>query len=128
MSDRAVEPTGWVKVPRTDLSAYQPWYKTIAGSTDSGEEVQGALYVVLIGSSERIVIEIKGTIEYKQSVVSTLTPAERRAAQDARDKQRLLRLLATPDVPATAMQASALGALKGVALGNSPAVPGGSRP
>jgi hypothetical protein len=82
-------PTSWVQVPKGILRGYQDWYKTVPGTTDAAQEIQGN--VLGVGSSTAQ-IEIRGLCEFRASAVAANTP-EARAVAMLREKKRLMAIL-----------------------------------
>jgi hypothetical protein len=84
-----------------------PWYKSVAGATDITEEAPGAFYV-LGTASETFVLEYNGVFEFSGSVSTSNTPAVlalreeikalRVRAELAREKARIMSVLAPPDI------------------------------
>jgi len=94
----ATQPTGWVKVRGDALKGYFPWYKTVQGSLDISEEVQGNIFVVGTGT-ETYSIELRGWAEFKNPVATGSTPLSRqqRSVQLAlKQRETLLKALASP--------------------------------
>ncbi len=91
----AAKPSDWVNVPRQSLQGYFPWYKTLAGTLDPSEEVQGNIYVCGTGT-EIVYIEFEGVVEFKAPAAAVNTPMIRKAQLLEREKQRLLQILAAP--------------------------------
>ncbi len=89
------KPTDWVNIPRQSLQGYLPWYKTIAGTLDPSEEVQGNIYVCGTGT-EIVHVEFMGVIEFKAPAAAANTPMIRKAQLLEKEKQRLLQILAAP--------------------------------
>ncbi len=85
-------PTNWCKVDPPALQGYLPWYKTIAGTLDSSEEIQG--YIFLVGTGTEVYsLELRGICEFKNPVATGNTPQVRAALKRQQDKQRVLELL-----------------------------------
>jgi len=89
----ATVPSGWRTVSRRDLVGYQPWYKTIAGSPDPAQEVQGRIYLAGL-ASDFWTVEVEVVYQFKSPCTSSATPAERGARECALERERLLRILA----------------------------------
>jgi len=99
----ATVPSEWVHVSRQDLSGPFPWYKTVAGTTDTPEELPGQIYVCG-NTTDAYCIEIRGVFEFKVAVATANTPLaiaarkqlreERALAARARERTALLSLLA----------------------------------
>ncbi len=107
LSVRATVPTEWVRLNRKDLSGYQPWYKTVQGTPEVADEVQGVINFT--GSSSDVVLcEFRGVVEFKNPVNAASTPAERRAKALEMQRKKLLSILASP------AETSTLGKPKGI--------------
>jgi len=97
-------PTQWCTVPANCLRSYMPWFKTIVGTTDVAEEVQGNIYV-RGGSTDSTLLEIDAEFAFRQPVSTSMTPMERGRAAVAQERERLLRILSgDPVSPAPASQ------------------------
>ncbi len=94
---RQTVPSGWAEVPKADLHGYQTWYKTIAGSTDAGDEAPGNIYIAGTGT-ETFVIEIHGEFHFRGSTDTGSTPQERLRRLQIRERERLLALLSAKDL------------------------------
>ncbi len=92
LSVRATVPTEWVRLTRSDLQGYEPWYKTVAGTPESADEVQGNLFLTGAGT-DGYALEVRGTVEFKVGVNTAFTPALKES-RDQRERERILRLLA----------------------------------
>lgn len=105
----ATVPTRWSSIPSRDLRSYMSWYKTIVGSPDAAEEIQGNIYI-RGSSSDFYAIEIDAIMVFRDSVPTGITPAERGRIATLKEKERLLRILACPSpapasIPVTAVHA-----------------------
>ncbi len=87
-------PTDWIKVPKTVLRGYQNWYKTVLGSVGTDTEIVGSIFI-RGGASEVVRLEIRGEFEFTGAANTGATPAERRKALAARERERILRLLSS---------------------------------
>ncbi len=67
-------PSAWVSVPRVTLSGKQPWYKAVAGSPESVEEIQGYILFVCSTATANITYEFRGKVQFKDQVDSSATP------------------------------------------------------
>lgn len=95
LGNSATTPTEWCRVPKSILSGYTPWYKTIAGTPDPSVEVQGNLYVVNpAGTTDTYCVEVRGIIQFKGAVPISSTPMVRQLNEMRREKDRLLKILA----------------------------------
>ncbi len=88
-------PTAWHKVNKQSLQGYFPWYKTVQGSLDSSEEVQGSIFVVGTGS-ETFSLELRGVAELKNPVAIGNTPQLRTARRQENQRDKILAILSTP--------------------------------
>lgn len=91
-------PSNWSRVPKGVLAGMHPWYKTVAGTPETAEEVQGMLCIVS-GAAESNVLEIEGVCEFRSAISASNTPLERALAARRREKQRLVNLLTLGDAP-----------------------------
>jgi len=93
----------WCNVPKGVLSGYFPWYKTVAGTTDTAEEVQGNIFTFnSLADTTPVVLEIRGVCEFRAAINATSTPAERVQIARRKEKERIVSILAMPDCgPAT---------------------------
>ena len=98
-------PSDWVNVPRSILAGQLPYYKTVVGSPDAIDEIQGNLYLLGTGT-ENVHVEVRGTIEFKQPVDAANTPSlEVRARRILeKEKARLQRLAELSVEPVSATQ------------------------
>ncbi len=86
-------PSEWQAVPKATLAGMHVWYKTVPGTPESAEEVQGILAMTgAIGS--QYLIEVRGAVEFKAPINTGSTPAERVLAARLREKRRIASLLA----------------------------------
>ena len=85
-------PSEWKNVPRAILQGYFQWYKTVVGSVDTSEEVQGNLYATS-GTTEAITIEVEGVFEFKGPAGTGTTPMLKRDAKVNRERERILFIL-----------------------------------
>ncbi len=113
-------PSRWVNVPKLVLSGYHPWYKTVGGSPESAEEVQGNIFINdSAAGTAAYIIEIEGTVEFKDLLINTSTPmlvearqklhAEKRLQFLEQEKKRMLDILSSSEranTPTTARLAS----------------------
>jgi predicted enzyme related to lactoylglutathione lyase len=104
---RATVPSAWCEVAPEDLKGAFPWYKSVQGTPDTSEEIVG--YIYLAGSTtESISLEVRGVMEFKQSIAPANTPMEvelrarlrqeRQAAAATREREVLLKALSPPSV------------------------------
>lgn len=91
----AAVPTRWSSIPARDLRSYMTWYKTIVGSPDAAEEIQGNIFI-RGGGTDFYGIEIDAIMIFRESVPTGVTPAERGRIATLKEKERLLRILACP--------------------------------
>jgi hypothetical protein len=79
------------------------WYKTIPGTPENSEEIQGVIFLIEnSGSALNLTLEIEGMCEFRSAVSAANTPLERALAQRRREKARLVALLASPDTVTSA--------------------------
>lgn len=90
----STHPSEFVSVPKNVLAGMHTWYKTVPGTPESAEEVQGLLAFTAIGSAEAYMLEFQGICEFKAPINAGSTPQERYAASRVREKKRILKLLA----------------------------------
>lgn len=96
--DDVTVPTSWRNVPKSALASYNTWYKTVAGSPDPTEEVQGKIY--LAGSStDSYLLEYEMVYQFRTLVVTSATPAQRGAIELEKYRAQLLRVLGLAMVP-----------------------------
>lgn len=94
------KPSSWCSVPRPVLKGMHPWYKTVQGTPESAEEVQGNIFVA--GPASFVYyIEFAGVCEFNSPISSASTPAARRAAQKLRERNRVMELLAYTEKSST---------------------------
>ncbi len=101
-------PTEWVRLKRKDLQTYSPWLKTVQGTPEAALEVQGNIQLTGPGT-DNFLFEMRGVCEFKNPVVASSTPAERRAKALEMRRKELLAILASP-----AADTQTLGKPKGV--------------
>jgi hypothetical protein len=92
-------PTNWCVVDARTLAGYCPWYKTLQGTPDVAQEIQGNIYSISGNSSTAVLLEFRGTIAFKGAVPVGSTPMERVLTENRREKQRLLQLLSSSTEP-----------------------------
>lgn len=73
-----LQPSAWLNINAKSLSSYETWYKTIVGTPDPAQEVQGNIYANASGAGEGHMLEFEGVIEFRAAVESGATPAMRR--------------------------------------------------
>ncbi len=86
-------PSGWVTLGK-ELRGYEPWYKTIAGTPDPAQEIQGNIFITASSSTVAFHIQIKGVIEFRGPVPTGSTPAMRREAMLKKEYARIMHVLA----------------------------------
>lgn len=74
-----IQPSRWLELSKATLSSYETWYKTIVGTPDPAQEVQGNLYYNASAASDPTLIEMEGVIEFRAPAEAGATPAMRRA-------------------------------------------------
>ena len=82
----------WVKVPKETLLGEKIWFKTVAGSIDSGEEIQGQFFFRGSGT-DQCHYRLRGVIELKGATNTGATPEVRAAQARSRERARLLSIL-----------------------------------
>lgn len=91
-------PSSWCQVPSAGLKGYMNWYKTVVGSPDAAEEVQGVIR--LGGSSTEVYqLEVEATYLFKNLLpdsATPMTPAERGARETIALRDKLLRVMGHP--------------------------------
>ncbi len=93
LSADATKPSQWAKLRWNQLRGYMEWYKTIVGTLDPTEEIQGAIFVAgFPASAGPVWLEFRGVFEFKNPVPTASTPMMREAFL-VKEKQRLLKLL-----------------------------------
>jgi hypothetical protein len=102
MSQQSTVPSDWVSVSPGVLAGMHSWYKTVPGTPEASEEIQGSLFVIT-GAANNINLEVRGVVQFRAAISSTNTPLERALAIRMREKKRVMSLLT--DVP-TASQPS----------------------
>lgn len=105
LATRATVPTSWVKVPRAALKSFGDWYKALVGTPDTSEEIQGTIFLAGTGT-ESITYEVKAVYEFKNPINSAATPAMKAAAEQERERKRLLKLLGFDQTPAAFLPGS----------------------
>ncbi len=92
------EKTEWVHVPPNMLAGSLQWYKSIAGTVDTWDEVQGQVcFASSSGSSTGPVnFEFEGTVQFTSPADPGATPMERARKHQEKEKERILRLLSAP--------------------------------
>lgn len=100
LGTRQTNPTPWISVPRSQLSSYASWYKTVQGTPDTDLEFQGYLYLAGTGS-DVLWLDMETTIALKNKVAQGLTPQLRRDQAMISERDRLLKILNYNPVPKT---------------------------
>ncbi len=100
-------PSDWAVVRRADLQGMHPWYKTVAGTTETAEEIVGSIFLVGTGA-ENVFLEVMGEFEFKDSIATADTPlgrslrlqiqAERRRVAAEKERNRLIAVLGNTKV------------------------------
>ncbi len=85
-------PSPWVTL-RRELQGYEPWYKTVAGTPDAAQEIQGNIFIATSAATS-FAIEIVGVCEFRGPVPLTSTPAMRREAALTAEYNRIMKFLA----------------------------------
>ncbi len=86
-------PSGWCNVPKSQLASYETWYKTIAGTTDVAQEIQGNICVAA-NSAATVDIQILALYQFRGPVPIGSTPQARRDAADRAAWKQHLAVLA----------------------------------
>ncbi len=91
-------PSDWANVSSSALRGALPWYKAVPGTPTTWEEVAGVINFASsnAASTATVCLELEGVLEFKAPIDPGLTPAMRRALLAKREKERILKLLATP--------------------------------
>ncbi len=76
ISERATVPSNWVSLEYNQLRGYLEWYKTVVGSVDPVDEVQGAIFIFGTGT-EIYRVEVEGEFEFRDLLPTSLTPMVR---------------------------------------------------
>lgn len=80
------KPSDWVRVSKKELAGPLPWYKTVPGSADPTEELPG--YICLAGAStDTLIFECRGVLEFKTAVSSSNTPAMVKLREEMRKER-----------------------------------------
>ncbi len=87
----------WVDVPKVMLKGPLPWYKAVAGTMETWDELQGVICIASAnaGSSGSAIIELEGVVEFTSPADPGATPMERARRRDLKERERLLKLLAS---------------------------------
>jgi len=93
LGQRQTNPSDWVVLRAGDLSGYLSWYKTVIGTPDPIDEVQGAIYIVGNGV-EVCTLEIRGVCSFKNQVATANTPMLREVLL-RKERERLLYILSS---------------------------------
>ncbi len=109
-------PSAWADVSTETLRGALPWYKSVVGTPSTWEEQAGVInFASSNGSSTAAVnIELEGVIDFKSPVDPSLTPAMRRMFSDAKERERLLKLLAAGESTGATKKSGVSGSLIGV--------------
>lgn len=92
----ATTPSAWVTVPAGVLAGMHPWYKTIPGTPEASEELQGNLF--LAGTAtDALFFEVEGVCQFRAAIATGNTPLDRALASRRREKQRIMSLLSATD-------------------------------
>ncbi len=96
---QATVPSDWINVPLTECRGALPWYKTVAGSPDSWEEVCGTFAFASNSgtSTSNIFIEVEGEMEFSGAADPAITPQERLSQNIKKEKERIMKVLAYKD-------------------------------
>ncbi len=102
-------PSDWVTINPSSMTAAK-WYKTIQGTMDSWDEIQGIIYVTGSGT-DAFLLEVRGLYEFKGQADPGNTPEMREKRRLARlefQRTKLLSILASKPDP-TALSSAKLG-------------------
>lgn len=88
---RQTVPTNWAKLQWADLKSYLPWYKSVIGTTDPVDEIQGTIFFCGSGT-ETVSYEVRGIFEFKNPISASNTPMLREQ-KILKEKARLYELL-----------------------------------
>lgn len=85
-------PSSWARVPRSELSSYGVWLKSVIGTPNPDVEVQG---LICVGgdATDNFELEIRGVIEFRDLVVGGVTPKMRFEHAMLLERERLLKVL-----------------------------------
>ncbi len=91
----------WVDVQHDVLKGALIWYKAIAGTMESYDEVQGNICLGSsnVSSTGSVICELEGTVEFTSPADPAATPADRARRNNEKERLRLLKLLSSS--PAT---------------------------
>lgn len=92
LSTGITTPSQWSRVPKGVLAGMHPWYKTIPGTPEASEELQGGIYAA--ASTTGSILEWEGVCEFRSAISAGNTPMERALAARRREKARIMGLLA----------------------------------
>lgn len=96
-------PSEWSQVPKGVLAGMHPWYKTVVGTPEASEELQGIL--TYNSNAVSSLLEWEGVCEFRAAVAAANTPLERALAARKREKKRIMAVLATDDSAPTSSRA-----------------------
>ncbi len=103
--DRYTVPSNWVEVPRAALAGPLPWYRSVpTAGVDTNEEYPGSIFY-WSSFTKPILVEIRGVMEFKDPIDPLLSLSEKKELYRAKQRDRLLSLLANPtaDIPSTSV-------------------------
>ncbi len=86
-------PSPWCEVNKSVLAGMHNWYKTVVGTPESSEEVQGTMFMRGAGT-DNWGVEFEGICEFRAAAAAGNTPLERALAARRREKKRIMALLA----------------------------------
>lgn len=110
LANAQTTPSEWCRVPKSILSGYMPWYKTIVGTPDASVELQGVIYIIN-GGADSCQVHVRGVISFKAGVPTSSTPMVRQLAEMRREKDRLLKILAVSPAATNPGESSKPGSL-----------------
>ncbi len=86
-------PTEWHNIPKRTLQGMHTFYKTVAGTPESAEEIQGTIYADAT-VTQSCLIELEGEFVFRAPAAAAATPADRAMAAKNRERKRIMALLA----------------------------------
>ncbi len=105
-------PSEWCTVPQNVLRGAIPWYKSVQGTTTDWEECFGTMLYASTNASSTATIwwELEGEIEFSGAEDPGITPADRAASAMHRERERILRILASEQTKILVQPQAARGA------------------
>jgi hypothetical protein len=96
-------PSKWMNVPRKILAGMHSWYKSVPGTPDIAEEVQGYMFFAGLVASASWIWEVEGVCDFCSPINASSTPEARKIAVAARYRDRLLTVLSAPPISTAAV-------------------------